>query len=107
MAYDSGRTGCSWESPMAEIERERLSVDGTVKQLANKDDPGLFGAFITVEGDSVRATWDGTDPVASTTGHLFAAGDSFRLNNAAAIQNFKVTQETGAAALEVTYDNRI
>ena len=91
---------------MAYIERERVAVDGTVKQLAMKDDPGLSGAFITVETDSVRVTWDGTDPVASAAGHLFAAGDSFRLNSAAAIQNFKVTRQTGDCAIEVTYDER-
>lgn len=91
---------------MAHIERERVTTDGTVKQLAKRNEVGLSGCFITVEGNSVRVTWDGTDPVAATLGHLIAAGDSFRLNSAAAIQNFKVTQESGAGAIEVTYDER-
>lgn len=96
---------------MASIERERVAVDGTVKQLANKDDPELFSAFVTVEANSVRVTWDGTDPVAGpgagAVGHLLAAGSVLTLSSSEQIQNFKVTQEAAAGYLEVTYEARI
>lgn len=92
---------------MAHVEHERVATDGTVKQLANKDDPGLSGAFITVEGAAVRARWDGGNPVGTSSGHLFQPGDSFRLNSAYQIQNFKVTQDSGAGAIEVTFDERL
>jgi hypothetical protein len=92
---------------------ENVAVAGTAVGLsATKYNPGdstsNFGrrnaetALITVEGDSVHWTVDGTTPTA-TIGHLATAGSAITLEGYDTIRNFRAIQTATAAVLHVTY----
>lgn len=98
--------------PKQPFAHETFTADGTVKTLTQAtfdDDANLkkrkaSGAFITVETESVIATFDGTTPVASTTGHTFLANDVIVLETYQQLLTFKFTK-AGAnnARVGVTY----
>lgn len=91
--------------------REKLTVSNSVKQLtASVFDPApesaqrVKGAKIVVEAQSLRYTEDGTDPVATTTGVLAAAGTVIALKGLGAIRRFKAIREGGSdSTIEVVY----
>jgi hypothetical protein len=62
-------------------------------------------AFITVEAtNGLRYTFDGTDPVASTTGHLLAGGGSITIYGYSNIKKLKMIRDGGTdAAIKVSY----
>lgn len=61
-------------------------------------------ALFTVETAAIRFTTDGTAPVASTTGHVVAAGGSFVVNGYQNIVALKMIRDTGSdATVQATY----
>ena len=95
---------------------EKLTISNSVKQLtaAEYDNVAFPGTeekadaqetFVTVEAtNGFRYTFDGTDPVASTTGHLAAGSSSFTIIGFNAIKKFKAIREGGSdAVIHVTY----
>lgn len=63
---------------------------------------GAVAANITVENNSVRARWDGTDPE-TDEGHLLAPGDQIKLDFTADLYHFRAIATGGDAILRVTY----
>lgn len=63
---------------------------------------GAVAANITVENNSVRARWDGTDPEIDE-GHLLAPGDQMKLDFTADLYHFRAIATGGDAILRVTY----
>jgi len=93
---------------------EKLTVTNAVKQLtvtkykAQLDAlPDLLKtaktAVITSETDSIRYTFDGTDPVAATTGHLLLAGSVLTVHGYANIAKLKMIRVTADATIHVSY----
>lgn len=62
-------------------------------------------ALITVTGNAIRWTVDGTDPTtgATGTGHDAAVADVIILEGFDAIRRFKAIGQTGTGVLHVTY----
>jgi hypothetical protein len=60
-------------------------------------------ALITVEGDQIRWTCDGTTPVGATTGHRANVDDVITLEGFDAIRLFRAIRITADATLRVTY----
>lgn len=60
-------------------------------------------AVITLSGANIRYTLEGTDPVASTTGHLLIAGQTLILKGPGKITKFKFIEESGTPVLDVLY----
>lgn len=103
------------------IGYETVTVSNTAKQLteakftnysltglAVPTDQALANArcaFITVEAtNGLRYTFDGTDPVAATTGHLLAGGGSLAIYGYTNIKNLKMIRDGGSdAAIQVSY----
>lgn len=60
-------------------------------------------AFITVETQSIRVRFDGTDPDTST-GHLLAAGDFMTLEGESNVSKARLIRATGSdGTAQVTY----
>ncbi len=96
----------------AAIGYEKLTVSSTAKQLtatkyyvqsATELTKMAARAMLTVEGDKVRYTLEGTAPVAATTGHLLNVGDILWLDSYADVKNLKMIRETTDATVHVTY----
>lgn len=62
--------------------------------------PGALGAYITVEGASVRRTSDGTGAT-TTNGTLFAAGAQWA--DFGPLDTYKFTAVSGSPTLDVEY----
>lgn len=60
-------------------------------------------ALITVEGDQIRWTTDGTTPVGATTGHRANVDDVITLDGFDAIRLFRAIRITADATLRVSY----
>jgi len=60
-----------------------------------------FYALVT-SGAAIRYTMDGTTPVATTTGHLLAAGDSITVSGKPAIMKLRMIRESGDSVVAVT-----
>lgn len=100
-------------------KRETLTVSNSVKTLTASaytyaasgaaSGPQLgpksaTGAVIQVQAQPIRFTLDGTNPVATTTGFLAAAGDQIYLNSQQELQSFKAIRDGGTdASCEVHY----
>jgi hypothetical protein len=89
---------------------EKIAVAGTAvgidsAKLKVNQAGGAFKravrAFITVESNSIRMRFDGTDPD-SSTGHLIASGDYFTLDGEQNVAALKMIQGAGAATVQVT-----
>jgi hypothetical protein len=68
--------------------------------VVRADRQPAIAVAITVETNAIRVTWDGTTPTTSTgtaTGHVLAAGQSLRLENSAAIGNFRFVSATSGS----------
>ena len=99
-------------SPFA---REAITVDHTVKSLtaatyncSAEVDTTKMGkakvALLTTETADIRVTFDGTDPVATTTGHLLTPGSSLTVENYETITKIKATREGSTnGSIQVTY----
>jgi len=95
---------------------EQLTVTNAVKTLTssvyNKADTGNSGnqvtrkiakfAYISVEGDQIRFTLDGTTP-STTVGHRMNVDDTLTLESEDDIRNFKAFRITTDATINVTY----
>lgn len=100
-------------------KRERLTVGATVAKLSAsiyiiqppagptkypKSDRLPTAAMITVEDQPFRYTYEGTDPVATSLGHLASVGDTIVLDSYQKVKNFKATRDGATdAVVEVTY----
>jgi hypothetical protein len=91
---------------------ETLTVSSTSKSLtetvytAGKSREYAERAFITVEDADIRYWANGTDPVAGTSGHLLAAGDSLVLTKSHSIRNFRAIRDGATdAVLQVSYES--
>jgi hypothetical protein len=58
---------------------------------------------IALSGANIRFTMDGTDPVAATTGHILAAGQTLIFKGAGKITKFKFVEESGTPVLDILY----
>jgi hypothetical protein len=59
-------------------------------------------ALVTVTGEAIRWTDDGTTPTA-TVGHRVAVGGQIELNGIDQMKGFRAIQEGASAILDVTY----
>jgi hypothetical protein len=59
-------------------------------------------ATLTIENNSIRVRFDGTDPT-SSVGHLLTAGQSFELQSIGQIRNCRMIRQTADAIVTVTY----
>ena len=95
---------------------EKINADGTVKTLtsANYRNVGRIdarAALVTIDGDAaepdgIRWTTDGTDPVATTTGHFQPAASALVIRGFSNIARFKFTRESGNSIdIHITYFN--
>jgi hypothetical protein len=87
---------------------EKLTVSNTAIGLTSSaytsGDKTAQIAFITIETNDVRYTYDGTTPTTSI-GHYALAGSAITLFGTHDIQNFRVIRATGSdAAISVTYE---
>ena len=108
MAIGDGQYGPACSS-------EKITVDNTIKTLtaAKYSNLSLGGvdarsAYITIEGtagtNDIRVTFDGTDPVASTTGHLLKASTDLVVYGYQNLAGMKFTREGGSSGtIQVTY----
>lgn len=82
---------------------ESITVSDAVVELTAATYGDAVMAFITVEDESMRARWDGTDPTAAE-GHLAGDGDTIPLMSAADIANFRaIRADADDATIRVTY----
>lgn len=58
-------------------------------------------AFLTVETNSIRVRWDGTDPTASV-GHLLTAGSSITLIGEGNVSKLKMIRSSADATVMIT-----
>ena len=58
-----------------------------------------FYALVSVTGAGIRYTMDGTTPVATTTGHYLADGDSVMVSGFPAIMGLRMIRETSTSGL--------
>jgi len=86
------------------MSTEQLTVDGTsggVQFTSSKIFPtsGAPATYCVLKcvAQSVRVTFDGTAPVAATTGVLLAAGDTLTLGDAGSMKALKAIRETGSS----------
>jgi len=90
------------------VARETITVADTAKTLTTATYvtttfQTLF-ARINVTTAQMRATFDGTAPVASTTGDLLNPSDTIEVWGTADLGNFKAIREgSTSAVLQVTY----
>lgn len=92
---------------------ETLTVSSVVKTLtASKYEPTgdlpqqikPRTVLITVHAQPLRYTFDGTDPVAATTGHYAAVGAEIFIGGYQNIKNFKAIRDGATdASIGVTY----
>lgn len=76
-----------------------INVAGGVHKRAVK-------AFVSVEGQSLRCTWNGTTPTAAI-GHLLAAGDTLQVEGEQNVSNLKMIRSGGSdsTAIVTVYYN--
>lgn len=91
---------------------ETLTVAGTVGTLSASEYIDGFkdarAALITLDGtagtNDIRFTTDGTDPVATTTGHKLVAGKTLIIRGFGNISKFKAIREGGTSGvIQVSY----
>ena len=97
----------------AAFAHETLTVSNTVKALtaATYEPTGELSlqvkpraVLITVHAQPIRYTFNGTNPVAATTGHYAAAGVEIFVSGYQNIKNFKAIRDGGTdASIGVTY----
>jgi len=89
------------------LAREQITVSSTAKTLTAtyfaSSSYIVHFARIQVLGYQVRATYEGTAPVASTTGDLLNVGDVIEVWGTEDLKNFKAIRESSDATLVVTY----
>ena len=99
------------------LNYESLTVSNTVKTLTATEYKVLSATgasmktatkcLITVDGtagtNDIRFTTDGTDPVATTTGHLLQAKQALFLTGFSNIAKLKMIREGSDAVIHVTY----
>lgn len=90
---------------------EKIAVSTTVKQitatnLAVNEVGGLVKrackAFLTVETNSIRVRWDGTNPD-STTGHLLTSGSSLTIIGESNVSRLRMIRASADADVHVTF----
>lgn len=96
-------------TPAGDFEKKTVSttvVTCTAAKLtinqAGGDRKRAIKAYVSVETNSIRVRFDGTDPDAST-GHLFASGDSFVVAGEMDLQNLKMIRASADATVQITY----
>ena len=62
-------------------------------------------AYVTVESNSIRVRWDGSDPTAAA-GHKLNSGDAIEVLGEAAVQQFKMIRVSADAVVFVTYGKK-
>lgn len=98
------------ESPAGAYETIAVStavVAPTAGNITSNQAGGFYKRavkiFMTVETNSIRVTWDGTTPVAATTGHLLTAGSSLTVIGEQNVSRLKMIRSTADATVQVTY----
>lgn len=85
------------------VSASAVGIDAT--KLVINQEGGRFKravrAFCTVESNSVRIRFDGSDPN-SSTGHLIAASDYFVVDGEQNVANLKMIRGSGDATVQVT-----
>lgn len=75
----------------------------TATRGGNADIAAASRALITVESNSIRLRYDGTNPTAAV-GHLLLAGDSMVLEGEGNIAALKMIRVTSDASVSITYE---
>ena len=96
-------------SPAGDFEKLTIStavVPPTASKILVNQTGGFHKravrAFITVETNSIRIRFDGTDPD-STTGHLIIAGDYITIEGEANVSRLRMIRATADATVQITY----
>ena len=76
---------------------------GVVSSTALTIPSGALQAVISVEGNSVRYTYDGTTTPTATVGHLLTAGQSIQFSGSSVLANLKFIQIAATATINVSY----
>ncbi len=95
------------------VARERLSVStsivsptadtvNTTQAAGSRSLRVVYGDF-DVQDDDVRVTFDGTDPVALTTGEIWYAGEKYRVWGIHNLLLLEFIREFGDVEIEVNY----
>ena len=64
---------------------------------------GALQAVVSVEGNSVRYTYDGTTTPTATVGHLLTSGQAIQFFSATILTNLRFIQVAATATLNVSY----
>lgn len=89
---------------MASRDRERLTVSNVAVGLTAEKIASKRYAMLRCIGNNLRVTFDGTTPVASTTGHPMLVGDVIELVGLTSLQQFKAIRDGGSdGSLECFY----
>lgn len=88
--------------------RERITVSTVVKTLTVPSHAVSLlkanYALMTIETAAIRWTVDGTDPAATSVGHLSAAGSIIELRGQDNVASFKAIRDTAVdGVIEVSY----
>lgn len=64
---------------------------------------GALQAVVSVEGNSVRYTYDGTTAPTASVGHLLTSGQFIQFSGATTLANLRFIQTAATATLTVSY----
>lgn len=96
MGYGSGFAGEA-------ITVSTTAVGPTTATAKLGDARAATAALVTVETNSIRFRYDGTNPTAAV-GHVAAAGSSFRVEGAGNVSRLKMIRVSADAVVHVTYE---
>lgn len=95
-------------TPAGDFDTQTISTVAlgiTAAKLKINETGGRFKravkAFISVETNSIRVRWDGTDPTASV-GHLLTAGSSLTIIGEGNVTKIKMIRASADAAVMIT-----
>ena len=100
------------QSPtLVAVAREKLTVSSSVKTLTSSVYKSssyiVHFARIQVQDAAIRVNFEGTDPVAGTTGDLLNPGDVIEVWGTEDISTFEAIRDTSTdATISVTYFGR-
>jgi len=96
---------------VSHIAREQITVAAAVIGLdeggtviTGNNLPRLRYADLQVQGQQVRATFDGTDPVRATTGQLWNPGDLKRIWGVKNMKDLEMIRESATTSATVVVD---
>lgn len=96
------------ETPAGDLDTQTISTTALPITATKVTIPQAGGfrkraqkAFVTVETNSIRVRWDGTDPTASV-GHLLTSGSSITIIGEDNVQRFRMIRASADATVMIT-----